>query len=386
MNRIWKKALAGGAMAFLLAGCASVGTVPVARMLTSEQIAAIGETPVAASHNNEGVTKAWFESTAATSAGSSYGLIGVAVGVTIDAIINAGPAGRATKAADEMARFLSTDQINAGFIEALKKEGAANANAEGVRFGDIQLVQKLAAPDPVDDAIEVDILYVLSEDASTLRATALVTYQNAQFPYVTRYTVDKDQVMPDGETKGPLYRNVLTYFSKQIPAPALTAELKDRLVASIQDSFRDADGNLPAPRSDGARSMEREIAAAKDNDFTADEISIFLTREWLANDAAPLREEVERAHAFFARYIVQDMNRTTLPSITGQNEVLETSDDGRIARRLGTGAEAGTYESLPGNVTTVVRFGNALKMAKVNEDRIAAIRSELRPQRRRARR
>jgi hypothetical protein len=381
-----KAAAATCVMAFALAGCAVIGTVPFARPLNDAQIAEIGETPVAASQNNEGVTKSWFMSTAATSAGASQGLIGVAVGVAIDAMINAGPAGRATKAADELSKLLATEDINASFIDALKKESAASAAQAGVRFGPINLVQKITAPDPLDDAIEVDILYVLSEDASTLRATAVVTYHNAKFPYVSRYTVAKDEQMPDGEKEGPVYRNIFSYYSTQIPAPTLTPDLKERLVASVQDSFRDAEGKLPAPKSEADRSMQREITAARDDDFTPDEISIFLTREWLSNNAAALRAEVANAHAFFARYILLDMNRTVLPSIGGRDEVLETLEGGRIVRRMGSGTEAGTYESRPGGVTTVVRFGNALKMSKLNEDRISEIRRQQQPQRRRQRR
>ena len=127
-----------------------------------------------------------------------------------------------------------------------------------------------------------------------------LTYTNPDLPYVTPYTFEK--APPKSELSGPLYRNTFTYYSRQLPVPTLTPELRERLIASIQDSARDENGALPVEGTDAFKGMNRELEQARDDNLTKAEIAIFLTREWSKDNGALLRAEVEQAHAFVARY------------------------------------------------------------------------------------
>ena len=154
--------------------------------------------------------------------------------------------------------------------------------------------------------------------------------------------------------------------------PVLTPELRERLIASIQDSARDASGALPAEGTDAFKGMTRELEQARDDRLTKAEISIFLTREWSKDNGALLRAEVEAAHAFVARYAMLDMNRTVVPSLTGQDEIAETAADGRTVRRLGSGIMTGSYVSSPSEVMSFSTYGNAVAVAQVHRARAEA--------------
>jgi len=237
------------------------------------------------------------------------------------------------------------------------------------------------ARDHIEDAITVSARYTLSEDSSTLRVVAVASYQSAQTPYATPYTFRGS--VPRAEREGPAYRNTFTYYSQQLPVPTLTPELRERLIASVQDSARNDAGELPAEGTDEYRAMERELDNARDDRLTKDEIAIFLTREWLRDDGALLRQEIEQAHAFIARQVALDMNRTSVPSMTGEDELLETQENARTVRRIGAGLEAGSYVSSAGNVTSFSTYGNTISISRSNNERAEAIREAARPARRR---
>jgi hypothetical protein len=185
-------------------------------------------------------------------------------------------------------------------------------------------------------------------------------------------------LLPRAEREGPAYRNTFTYYSRQLPVPTLTPELRERLVASIQDSARNASGALPAEGTSEYNAMTRELENARDDNLTKGEIAIFLTREWLKDNGAMLRAEIEQAHEFVARYALMDLNRTTAPSFVGQDELLETATDERTVRRIGAGLEAGAYVSSAANVTSFSTYGNTISIARMNNERIDQIRSEQR--------
>lgn len=362
--------------ALSLAACAST-PVPAMRPLNESQIAAMGSTPVVVSENNTGVTKSWFYSSSAQ-AGAQFGLIGALVSATIDAIVNYGPSQRATKAADEIAEIMPADALDASLAAQFRSQAAATVSAPGVTVSNVSTVQKITAPGIVDDAVEVSGFYRLSEDSSTLQVTAVLTYNNTAIPYATPYTFEGSP--PKSEQAGPTYRNTFTYTSNQLPSPVLTPELKERLIASIEDSSRDAAGALPVEGTDAFKSMTRELEQARDDNLTKAEIAIFLTREWIKDNGALLRAEVENAHAFIARYMVLDMNRTAVPSLEGVDEVVETLADGRTVRRMGVGLMAGSYISSPGSVSDFATYGNTVAIARTHTERMAAAREAARTQ------
>lgn len=354
--------------ALTLAACATVPPVPNARPLNADHIAALGPTPVTVSENNIGVGKAWLAQDS-TAAGASQGLLGVLITVAFDAMMNAGPSRRAGEAADEVAEVMPVDALNASLVDHFRRQ-ATEASAGGVSISGVNLVQRRTAPIVINDNIEVTSSYLLSEDATTLQVTVNLSYTNPDLPYVTPYTFEA--APPKSELSGPLYRNSFTYYSRQLPVPVLTPELRERLITSIQDSARDASGALPAEGTDAFKGMTRELEEARDDRLTKAEISIFLTREWSRDGGSLLRAEVEAAHAFIARYAVLDINRTAVPSLTGQDEIVETAADGRTVRRLGAGLMTGSYVSSPSEVMSFSTYGNSVAVARVHRARAEA--------------
>lgn len=401
----------------LLSGCATA-VAPTARPLTQAHIDQMGPTRVVVAENTYGVGKSWFM-TDSSAAGASYGLIGAVVSATMDAIINAGPSRRARQAADEINTIAPPSTLDASLVAALQRQiqgaqllesaeavaadaplvtdlatpdatasvpasapeaQASGAPPVGVHFTDIATVQRLSVPGPENDAVEVAATYVLSEDASTLRVIASATYTNVEMPYVTPYTFER--APPRTELEGPVYRNTFVYFSPSLPVPLLTPELKDRLVAAIEQAARDEQGNLPAEGTPEFRSMQRELEAARDDELSRSEIAIFLTREWLRDDATMLRREIDQAHAFIARYVALDLNSTAIPSMEGTDQLLETLDDQRTVRRIGAGVATGSYVSSPGNVDKYSTYGNAVSFARDNLERAEELRDAARAARR----
>jgi hypothetical protein len=407
--------MVGALCAIALAGCATAPQYPAMRPLTAAHIETMGATPVVVSENNNGIEKAWFY-TSTASAGAAYGLIGAMVSAAMDAIINYGPSQRAQKAANEMAEVMPVDALNASLVEHVRQqmavstapatpaeatltvattEIAADATVlpaaidaaatpaivespappplpSGVYYSDVASQQRLMVREPLEDSIVITTSYTLSEDSSTLRVIAYASYQSTATPYATPYTFTRS--VPRPETEGPAYRNTFTYYSTQLPVPTLTPELRERLIANIQESARDANGALPAEGSNEFRSMERELENARDDRLSKDEIAIFLTREWLRDDGALLRRELDQAHTFIARYVALDMNRTVAPSLAGQDELLETAADSRTVRRVGATTAAGSYISSAGNVSSFSTYGNTIGIARVHNERIEQIR------------
>lgn len=356
-----------------LAACATVEPSPLARPLNAQHIETVGATSVVVAENNSGVMKSWVRQDSSAAA-ASQGLLGVLVGAAIDGIMNYTPSRRARAAANELAEVMPAEALNESLVQHFTRQIAA-ADQGGVVVSDVRTVQKVTTPGVVDDALEVTTSYLLSEDATTLQVSVTLTYENAAVPYATPYTFEK---VPETELSGPLYRNTFTYSSNQLPIPILTPALRERLVASIRENALDEQGAPPAEGTDAFKAMNKELEEAANDTLTKPEISIFLAREWTKNNGALLRAEIEGAHAFVARYAVLDMNRTAIPSLTGVDELVETLPDGRTIRRVGPGVMAGSYVSLPGNVTDFVTYGNAAAIAEVNETRIRNIQEQAR--------
>ena len=369
------KIVACALAALSLAACASVPPVPNARPLNAQHIEALGPTSVVVTENNGGVMKSWLRQDSSAAA-ASQGLLGVLVGAAMDGIMNYAPSRRARSAANELAEVMPADVLNESLVRHFSNQIASGAPGSGVMVSDVRTVQKLTSPGVVDDALEVATSYLLSEDATTLQVSVALTYQNAGIPYVTPYTFEG--APPKTELTGPLYRNTFTYSSQQLPIPVLTPELRERLIASIRQNAQDENGAPPAEGSDAFKSMTKELEEANDDRLTKAEIAIFLAREWTKNNGALLRAEIDNAHAFIAKYAVVDMNRTAIPSMTGVDELVETLADGRTVRRGGPGLTAGSYVSLPGNVSDFVTYGNAAAIAEVNEARIRNIQEQAR--------
>jgi hypothetical protein len=358
------------AAATLLSGCVAAQKHPNTRPMSAETIQAVGKAPVVVAEVNNGIEKSWYM-VDSSAAAASYGLIGGLVSGIMDAIMNAGPSKRANKAANEIAELVPAEALTASLVQHLQSQvPAAEAPVNGASLASVTTVQKITSPAAADGALEITSTYTLSEDASAFRVIARASIQGKSLPYKTPYKFEKS--VPKTELAGPVYRNTFTYHSAQLPVPTFTPELRDRLVANIEASYKDANGAPPAADSDDAKALAKELEKARDDELTKDEIAIFLAREWLKDNGAMLKREVEGAHAFIAKYVAQDLNSTTVPSFDGQEQLLDTAN-GRTVRRTGAGLEAGSYVSAPADMTSFTTYGNAIAIAKVHSEKISEL-------------
>lgn len=356
--RIAAAAVSAGCL--ILSGCAAVEPVPNMRPMTEPAQKAMGPTPLSLTGSQAGIGKTWYYT---STNGGGGGLIGVVAAAIADIIINAAPSARAHRQADEVAELVTVEQLNNALVARLKAEATKAATDTPLSVSNVVLTQKLTDFKELDDVLELNVSYVLSEDSSVMKVTAHVTYSNKAIPYKTPYTFTKSA--PSSESKGPLYRNTFTYYSKPLPVPTLTPELKVRLVESVKEAAKDANGNPPDPKSQEFKALERQIELANDDKFSPTEMSVFLTREWLKDKGSLLNQEVSRAQDFIARYLFLDLQRTTVPSLKGDDELLETAADDRTVRRIGKGVESGAYVSSAANVTDFATYGNTVAIAKV---------------------
>lgn len=341
-----------------MAACATVEPVPAARPLSQANIEAIGPTRLSVIGNEYGVGKSWYY----TQVNGGGSVVGAIAGAIAAAIINAAPSARAHKQADEVADVQTVEALNASLVGRMRDEAGKAATTQGVTFPEVLLTYKSVTPGALDDTVEIITSYTLSEDSSVLRIVALATYSNQAIPYTTPYTFTKS--VPKSETKGPLYRNTFTYYSTPLPIPVLTPELRERLIANIRESAANATGYPPVEGSTEHKAMLREIELAMDDKLTPNETSLFLTREWLRDDGAMIKEEVRRSQDFIVRYVMLDINRTAIPSIAGEDELLETATDQRTVRRIGKGYEAGSYVCSASDVTAFATYGNTIAVAR----------------------
>lgn len=350
-------------------GCATT-PVPNKRPVTPAAIAAIGTAPAVVLEANDGIGKSWFMQDS-SAAGASYGLIGAMVTVTMDAIANAGPARQARKSADTLAEVVSVDQLTQSLTAAMAAETAAPA-AAGIHLAGVETRQPIVETAIRNNAVEIAPSYVLAEDASALKFVATVTLTSDAAAYATPYTFEGTP--PKAELSGPVYRNTFNYQSAALPVPVLTEELRARLIASIEASFRDADGNLPAADSNDGKAYARELEKAKDDTLSKAETAIFLTREWVKDDGALLWQELEAAHRFLAQYLRTDLADAAVPALDGTDEIVETAADGRTVRKIGQGVAAGSYVSTAGGAEGFVTYGNAISIGEVHMDRATTLK------------
>lgn len=331
----------------------------------------MGETKLSLVENNDGVVASWFAQDS-SAAGAQYGLIGALVTATMDGMANGGPMDQAQRTADDLATVASVDQINNGLVEQLK--GATVSETYKVRFGDIVKTQQLglnekerAAP---DDTIEFTVNYTLSQDASTLKVVGNASYSRAGATYATPYTF---KTVPEEELSGPLYRNSFIYESDRVTAPAPTAEMKAEWAEQVRARYFKRHGKLPVKGGSGYGGYEAALAEANNDTMTAEEANGVLSKGWTLNNGEALLRELRAAHAFFAKYLLLDLNTHAVPSLEGHDDILETFPDGRVVRIVGAGGGAGAYISSPGHLVAPTTWGNAVESAKVNRDRAQAI-------------
>jgi hypothetical protein len=339
--------------ALMLTACATAPSVPLKRPMTVEAKTQIGSTDLNAVANQNGMGASWFMT---QSNGGGAGLGGVIGAAIADAIINHSPAKRAKNTANEVAESIALDDLNDSLMNALN--AGTGASEEGVTISTISMIDGLQDSAVTDGTVVLKVNYMLAEDASAFKATATAYYEDADLPYVPPYVFEKK--VPKAHRDGPVYRNDFVFNSSQFPQPVLTDALKEELVKAVEESYRDEDGNLPTEGSD-FKKLQKDIEDARDDKLKKSETAIFLVQRWLENDAEPMKAELSEAHSFFAKYLVADLNATDIPAFEGTDKVVETLESGRVVKVLGSGLEAGTYISEPGNVSSFTTYGNAVK-------------------------
>jgi len=361
------------------------------RPLTQAHIARLADTNIAIVENNQGVAASWYMADS-SAASAQYGLIGALVSAGMDAMMNAGPAGRAQQTADDLATIALADKLNQSLraqFDAMKVAQAPDGS--GVRIAEVSTVQKILSPAAVNDAVEVNISYTLSEDATALNIVATAAYSDPAAKYVTPYTF---KTVPKDELDGPLYRNSFVYESNRFALPTLGPEIKQAMVEAIQKKYIAKTGSLPVSANAARRSrysaplkeskdyedMSQEIKEANDNTLSKSEAAGLLTREWLKADGAFLLKELESAHAYIAKYVLLDLNSTAVPSLEGADQVVEQMQDGRTVRLVGAGIGAGTYVSSPGGLKDFTTFGNAIQIADVHRKKISQLQETAKKQ------
>ena len=355
------------AIVFVLAACATE-PYPNKRPLTSEAMELIGATDVVVVENNTGIGVTWFAQDSSASS-AQFGLIGGLTSAIMDAIANSAPSARASRVADDISEDLVSNSLNASFVSALEA-----AEGDGtISFSAVSLRQPITSKESLNDAIEILTRYSMAEDGSAIRVSATATYANTAMQYVTPYTFESS--VPKPELSGPLYRNTIVYNSKTFPVPALTETMKQELVEALTESFRDANGDLPVEGEDGFKKMKRQIEDAQDDTLKKYEALVFVSQAWLKEDAAELTAEIEKAHAFIAKYILRDINSSNVPSLEGVDELVETLEDGRVVRLVGSGFSTGQIISSPGDTGVFPTYGNTTSISDREREKVKQLRA-----------
>jgi len=299
---------------------------------------------------------------------------------------------------------LDRRELDEQFVHQIRRV-AANVDGD-VSIDSIQYKPFVRNARGLSDVIELRVQYALSQDASALRATAIVTYTENRRRYRTRYDFDRET--PASEKKGPLYRNSFVFHSDRLPAFTLTDETREALKVAIEEDSRtalnivkskyeeiqasdvtpgrleDAEIEYLEARGSIRRAYQRALRRADDYELTSDEISILMIRRWLENDSAKLHNALAQAQAFIAETMLLDLNNSTVPTMavaTPQFEpgtvisdydtrnlgaltfnnytVLETMDQGRRVLRIESGEESGSYLSVP--TQGVATYGNRIR-------------------------
>jgi len=147
------------------------------------------------------------------------------------------------------------------------------------------------------------------------------------------------------DSLGPVYSNKFYYFSKFHEAPKISAEVIDARVSEVKNKFRDKKGRLPKPGLTANLKMQKEIKITS-QDYTIPEKTRLSLNMWLSDEAAMLKQEINKAHEFIIDQVYQDYFRYKMPEANG-NDMELSREDGRIVIEIGSGIVAGQIKSIP---------------------------------------
>ena len=347
-------------MSLPLAGLCAEQDYPNQRPMTSALIEATRDIGVLI-EEGRGIEKGWRPYAAPQNPvppSSLGGVIASGIATTIRSEINDYLASRRSiRAARQADAVVPARTLAPSLIAHLQAAlSSAQAGTSPVSFREITSTAHLPE-DPVDGALVISTSYTLAESGDALRVAAVVTMYRKDFPYRTPYKFAK--VTPKPERGGPVYRNRFVYQSALLPISTDRGELDRLYRAKIHTLYADSSGHEPAPDSPEGRLMAKEIESIEDHKFSPDEIAIVLMDQWLADDGALLKSEIENAHAFIAKYLLVDLRRTSVPDFHGQDEELESIGETRSVLRVGARIDSGAYVSKPLYAGFMTSFGSA---------------------------
>lgn len=322
--------------------------------MTSDLYEQVGGSDIQLVPSEHGVGKSWFMQDSSAS-GAAYGLAGAIATAIVDAIANAAPAARARQIANELDEVVNDEYVNQSLQRHLTQELEASTASNKI------LVKPHNKKDDKDRFV-VRTGYTLSEGSRALKVSTNVEYNSSEIPYTTLYSFEKS--VPSAEKKGPIYRNTFVYHSDHIPLPEYSDELEQRLVEQIETRYRSENGQLPTKGDKEFRKFNGEIKNARDGELSKSEASVFLTRNWTAENGKLLKQELEKAHQFIAKQLFADLTRYDVPVFEGQDLPLIEDGEDRVVMIESEGYQAGQIVSRSLNEDETVTYGNVVRFPK----------------------
>ena len=286
-----------------------------------------------------------------SAAGAPYGLIGALVTATLDAVANSGPIGLAEDSAAKLSPSFDHAGVNSHFNEALQ-----------TRLGAVPLfelappIQPLSAErkweagafsDPA--ALLTSVEYSLTQDLRTLQVvlTGALVSREAAGP-----SVDRAKSKPGKPKAGVVYRNRFTYHSQPLGGLKTPEEVEAEvdLIKAKYRSVRLAERKAP---------MQKEIAAAREQ-IAPEKTAEFYLAQWLANDAALLRSELQAGLAAVAELLASDLqDPTPVDDTTKELKTIVVKGETRVVARVNQHPFKGSLSSEPVDLRVPMSNGTA---------------------------
>lgn len=309
-----------------------------------------------------------------SAAGAQYGLIGALVTATMDAIANSGPIEIAENGATQLAPVFNHELAAGQFNESLQAQ-----LGQAPLFGAAPAVQPLdkerkweanAFSEPA--ALLTSVEYSLTQDLRSLEVV------------LTAMAVSKDAVQAGSGSKtnrkpgpGIVYRNRLEYHSA--PVAAFAEKSQQEIDAEIEQikarySQAQATDRRKSSRTTAERNaaMKKEIAKARKT-APADVKAEYYVGQWLANDAALLRSELQTGLATVADLLARDLqDAAPVDPATTPVKTTVVTDDKRIVARMNLHPFKGSLISEPVDYTRPGSNGVAFPRKDKEKEQAAA--------------
>lgn len=279
-----------------------------------------------------------------SAAGAPYGLLGALVSAAVDAALNWGPMDIAQNGADKLAPTFKHDQVTADLTSTLQAELATMSlfnPSPAITPLDAERKWELSAF--TEDALLLtSVEYTLTQDFRSLDVVLTATAFSREAAGPTQ-AKSKSKSKPNKDA-GRVYRNRLEYHSQPLaPFQEKTQEEIDAEIAQIKAKYltnRRNDRQLAA--------MRKEMQEARRKAPPGVKAEHYLT-QWLADDAALLRQELKAGVATVTDLLAMDL-QDPVPFDTKAKQGPKTiikNDGERVLVRINTLPFRGALSSEP---------------------------------------